>query len=301
MVAWRRTAFSEMVADQASGLRRLARAKPVRVVAVSSGKGGVGKTNVSANLSIALANRGNKVMLLDADLGLANVDVLLGLQAGLNLSHVMDGECSLEDVIVPGPANVQIIPAASGVKRMAHLTPGEHAGLVNAFGELGVDLDVLIIDTAAGIHDSVLRFNQAAQEVIVVVCDEPASVTDAYALIKVLHREHGVGRFHILANMARSFQEGRDLYGKLAKVSDRFLDVTLDFLGVIPFDEYVRKAVQKQSAVVDAYPRSRAALAFRKLAQSTEKWPVPDRARGHLEFFVERLIQASYGEAEAQP
>ncbi len=300
-MAWQRTVLSEVVADQAMGLRRIARAKPVRAIAVSSGKGGVGKTNVSANLAIALANTGKQVMLLDADLGLANVDVLLGLSPGPNLSHVIEGKCSLEEVILSGPGNVKIIPAASGVKRMAHLSPSEHAGLINAFSELGLDLDVLIVDTAAGIHDSVLRFSQAAQEVIVVVCDEPASVTDAYALVKVLNQEHGIHRFHILTNMARSFQEGRDLYRTLARVSDRFLDVTLGFLGVIPFDEYVRKAVQRQSAVVTAYPRSRAALAFRKLAQNTDKWPVPDRARGHLEFFVERLIQASYMEAEAYP
>ena len=292
---------SNAAVDQATGLRGISRRKPVRVVAVTSGKGAVGKTNVSVNLSIALANAGKEVMLLDADLGLANVDVLLGLGTGPNLSHVIDGACSLEDVIVNGPGDVRIVPAASGVQRMTGLSPQEHAGLINAFSELGFDLDVLVVDTAAGIHEAVLRFNHAAQEVIVVVCDEPASVTDAYALIKLLNRDFGVQRFHILANMARSFQEGRDLFRKLAVVSDRFLNVTLDLLGVIPFDECVRKAIQKQHAVVDAYPRSKAAIAFKKLAQITDKWPVPDRARGHLEFFVERLIQATHLEAEATP
>lgn len=299
MAAWQPTVSSDVVMDQAAGLRRMARPKPVRVVAVTSGKGGVGKTNVSVNLSVALATTGREVMLLDADLGLANVDVLLGLNSGPNLSHVIDGQCSLEEVIVLGPASIKVVPAASGIKRMTSLSAQQHAGLINAFNELSSNLDVLVVDTAAGIQDSVTRFVQAAQEVIVVVCDEPASVTDAYALMKVLHREHGLERFHILSNMARSFQEGRDVYRKLAKVSDRFLNVTLDFLGVIPHDELLRKAVQKQQAVIDAYPRSKAAVAFKKLAQNTDKWPVPDRARGHLEFFVERLIQASHLEAEA--
>ena len=292
---------SDPFTDQASGLRRMRRAKPVQVVAVTSGKGGVGKTNVSVNLAIALAQTGKQVMLMDADLGLANVDVLLGLQPGPNLSHVIDGRCSLEEVLLEGPENVKIIPSSSGVQRMAALSAKEHAGIIHAFSELGMDLDVLVIDTAAGISDSVVQFSLAAQEVIVVVCDEPASITDAYALIKLLHREHGQERFQILVNMARTAQEGRDLFAKLVRVSDRFLDVTLSFLGAVPFDEYLRKAVQKQTAVVTAYPRSKAAMAFKKLAQHTDKWPVPDRARGHLEFFVERLIQAGYREAEAYP
>jgi flagellar biosynthesis protein FlhG len=156
-------------------------------------------------------------------------------------------------------------------------------------------LDVLLIDTAAGISDSVVTFSRAAQEVLVVVCDEPASITDAYALIKVLSREHGLQRFRVLVNQANSVQEGRELFGKLLKVSDRFLDVTLEFVGTVPYDEYLRKAIQKQRAVVDAYPRSRAALAFKKLAQSADKWPMATRPGGHLEFFIERLVQ---GEGE---
>ncbi len=292
---------SERLLDQASGLRRIRQARPVQVIAVTSGKGGVGKTSVSVNLSVALAQAGKQVMLMDADLGLANVDVMLGLQAGPNLSHVIDGHCSLEEVILAGPDNLRVIPASSGVQRMAALSAREHAGLINAFSELGTDLDMLVIDTAAGISDSVVQFSLAAQEVVVVVCDEPASITDAYALIKLLHREHGQERFRILVNMARTAQEGRELFGKLVRVSDRFLSVSLSFLGVIPFDEYLRKAVQKQTAVVNAYPRSKAAMAFKKLAQHTDKWPIPDRARGHLEFFVERLIQAGYREAETHP
>jgi len=275
--------------------------RPVRVVAVASGKGGVGKTNVSVNLAVALSAIGKEVMIMDADLGLANIDVLLGLRPTHNLSHVMSGERTLEEVILPGPGGIKIVPASSGVKDMSNLNEAECAGLIRAFSELSHDIDVLLIDSAAGISDSVVSFSRAAQEVIIVVCDEPASITDAYALIKLLNREHGIRRFRILANMAHSIQEGRELFSKISKVTDRYLDVTLDYLGHVPYDEYLRKAVQKQQPVVTAYPRSKAAAAFKNLAKKADNWPMPDSAGGHLEFFVERLIQATHNNAVASP
>ncbi len=285
--------MSEVDFDQAAGLRRIARPRPVRVIAVTSGKGGVGKTNVSVNLAVSMAQDGKEVLLLDADMGLANVDVMLGLHPAYNLSHVISGDRSLEEVICPGPNGLRVVPASSGIQKMAELNAAEHAGVIRAFSELGQDLDALIIDTAAGISESVISYTRAAQEVVVVVCDEPASITDAYALIKLLNREYGLNRFRILANMVMSVQEGRTLYQKLSAVTDRYLDVAMDFMGAIPHDEYLKKAVQKQRAVVDAYPRSKAAMAFKKLAQKTEHWPLPSSAGGHLEFFVERLILAS--------
>ena len=282
--------MAEARIDQAEGMRQMSNPHPVRVITVASGKGGVGKTNVSANLAMALTGMDKKVMLMDADLGLGNVDVMLGVHPVYNLSHVINGERTLEEVIVEGPAGINIVPASSGVKNMSELTPEEHAGLVRAFSELNNQVDVLLIDTAAGISDSVVTFSRAAQEVLVVVCDEPASITDAYALIKVLNKEHGIFRFRVLVNMVHSVQQGRELFGKLLKVTDRFLDVALDFVGAIPYDDYLRKAIQRQRAVVDAYPRSRSSLAFKKLAQATEKWPTATSANGHLEFFVERLV-----------
>ncbi len=301
LVGWRPMYMSNARVDQAAGLRRITEPRPVRVIAVSSGKGGVGKTNVSVNLGVAMAEEGQRVMLLDADLGLANVDVMLGLHPEFDLSHVIQGSRTLEEVIVTGPSGLQIVPASSGTKAMAELGPMEHAGVIRAFSELSHDLDVLIIDTAAGIADSVVSFSRAAQEVIVVVCDEPASITDAYALIKLLSREYGIQRFRVLANMAQSAQEGRELFAKISRVTERYLDVTLDFIGMIPFDDYLRKAVKRQRAVVEAYPRSRAAMAFKTLAQKADKWPIPTGAAGHLEFFVERLIQSSAHMLEVQP
>lgn len=287
--------ISDKPVDQAAGLRRMAQPKPVQVIAITSGKGGVGKTNVSVNLAMAIASTHKSVMLMDADLGLANVDLMLGLKPVYNLSHVMRGERTLEEVIVEGPGGVKIIPASSGVSLMAGLSAAEHAGVIRAFSEISCDLDVLLVDTAAGISDSVTSFACAAQEVVVVVCDEPASLTDAYALMKVLNLEHGVQRFHILPNMTHSVQEGRELYAKLVKVSERFLNATLSFMGAIPYDDYLRKAVKKQRPVVDAYPRSRSAMVFKNLAVLADKWPRPVAAAGNLEFFVERLIHANYG------
>lgn len=280
-----------LMANQAAGLKRVSNPGAVRVIAVASGKGGVGKTNVSVNLALAMVAEGKKVMLMDADLGLANVDIMLGLRPEYNLSHVINGERTLEEVIVDGPAGLRIVPASSGTKSMVELTPIQHAGMVQAFSEVGHDLDVLIVDTAAGIADSVVSFARAAQEVIVVVCDEPTSITDAYALIKVLNRDYGIQRFRVLSNMVHSMQEGRELFNKMLRVTDRFLDVTLDFMGAVPYDDYLRKAVQKQKAVIEAYPRSKSAMAFKGLAKKTDNWPMPRSAGGHLEFFVERLIQ----------
>lgn len=271
----------------------MAKPKPVRVFAVASGKGGVGKTNVSVNLATAFAQLGKKVMIMDADLGLANVDVMLGLQPKLNLSHVIKGECGLEEILLDAPGGIQVIPASSGVQNMAELSPAEHAGLIRAFSELNIDLDILIVDTAAGISDSVVSFSKASQELIMVVCDEPASITDAYALIKLLNRDHGMRRFRVLANMAHSEKEGRELFAKLVKVTERFLDdVVLDFMGSIPYDEYLRKAVKMQRPVVDAFPSSKIATAFKDVARRADKWPMPTAADGYLEFFVERLVQS---------
>jgi len=262
----------------------------IRVLAVTSGKGGVGKSNVSINLGLALRARGHRVMLLDADLGLANIDVLLGLRPERNLAHVMDGECELEDILLDAPGGLMVVPAASGIKRMAEMTASENAGLVHAFSELAGLTDVLIIDTAAGISDSAVSFCTAAQEIIVVVCNEPASLTDAYAMIKVLNQDYGQRRFRVLVNMAHAEEETRQLFLRLVDVCRRFLDVSLELSGAIPFDPHVRKAVQRQKPVYLAYPDSPSAQAFKELAGQADNWPVPDGASGGLEFFVERLI-----------
>ena len=263
---------------------------PVRVIAVASGKGGVGKTSVSVNLAMSLQNAGQRTLLLDTDLGLANCDVMLGLSPRFTLADVFAGRCELADTLLEGPNGLLVVPAASGKRHMTELTPAQHVGLVHAFSQLDMPIDVMIIDNAAGISDSVLTFCQAAQDVIVVVCDEPASVTDAYALIKVLSRERGVTRVQVLANQVGHPSEGRQLYDKLERVTAKFLDVTMNYLGAIPRDEWLRRAIQRQEAVVDAFPAAPASMAFREIAKRAEKWQTPNGPRGHVEFFMERLI-----------
>jgi flagellar biosynthesis protein FlhG len=277
--------------DQASGLRKMQETQQIKVIAVSGGKGGVGKTNVSLNTAISLAKLGKRVLVLDADLGLANVDVMLGLRVERNLSHVLSGECELDDIIVQGPAGINIIPATSGTQSMVDLTPAEHAGLISAFSNMQTKFDILIVDTAAGISNMVLSFCRASQDVLLVVCDEPTSITDCYALMKLLNREHGLFKFKVVANMVRSPKEGQNLFSKLSKVTDRFLDVTLELAAVVPYDENIRKSVRKQQAIVEAYPDSPASIGFQALAKNIISWPIPKEASGHLEFFIEQLLE----------
>lgn len=270
----------------------MTRLSPVQVVAITGGKGGVGKSNVAVNTAVSMAQQGRRVLVFDGDLGLANIDILLGLTAKHTIADVLDGQCSLHDVMVEGPAGIKIIPASSGTAKLANMGAVEHAGIVHAFSEVGDDFDTLIIDTAAGISHNVTSFVQAAQEVIMVVCDEPTSVTDAYALIKLLNRDARLDRFHVLANMVRTPNEGRNLYNKLVSVTERFLDVSLQYIGSVPQDEAVRRSVQRQKPVVQAYPDSKAAEAYRIIAERMMKLPIPSGPRGHMEFFVERLVSA---------
>lgn len=268
-------------------------AQPVQVIAVTGGKGGVGKTSVAVNLATALAATDRRVMLLDGDLGLANADVFLGLSPRYTLAHVLSGERSLDEILVQAPQGFTVVPAASGAADLAQMGATEHLGLVRAFSALARRVDVLIVDTAAGLSHGVLQFSQAAQHVLVVLCDEPASLTDAYALVKVLSRNHGVSRFRVLANQVRTPGSGAGLFERFERVTARFLDVMLEYAGEIPDDDYVRRSIREQRPVVDAYPASLAARAFKKLAARADKWPVPAGPRGNIEFFVERLVQRS--------
>jgi len=266
--------------------------KPAKVIAVCSGKGGVGKTNVAANIAVALGKAGRNTCLLDADLSLANVDVLLGLQPRFNLSHVVRGEADLEATMLEGPGGIRIVPASSGNFVMTDLPSAAQAGIVQAFGDLQDQPDILVVDTAAGIAPEVARFVQAAQHAVVVICDEPASLTDAYALIKVFSKHYGISRFSVLTNQSRKQHDGRKLFRKLVKVADNFLDVVLRHIGDVPHDAYLVKAVQEQRAVVDAYPNSKCGLAFQEVARAIDALPTARSSNGGIEFFFERLLAA---------
>ncbi|XOV88309.1 MAG: MinD/ParA family protein [Pseudomonadota bacterium] len=261
----------------------------VVTIAVCSGKGGVGKTNVSVNLASALGSQGKRVLLMDADLGLGNVDLLLGLRSNQTLLDVVEGNATLMDIVIDGPPGVKIVPAPSGSGRMASLSSLDHASLVRAFGELPLDPEFLIVDVAAGVGADVIAFCSAVQHVVVVACDEPASLADAYGLIKVANRA-GVKRVYLLANMMRSEKQAYGLYQKLLTATDRFLSVSVVYLGMIPQDESLRRAVQHQWAVVHRYPASKSARAFHEVASRLQSLAPPVAAHGRLEFFMEKMF-----------
>ncbi len=239
----------------------------VRVITVGSGKGGVGKSNVVVNLAMAFDRLGKRVMILDADLGLANIDVLLGIAPKYNISHVLEGKRQLGEVLVKGPGNIRIMPASSGVQELTRLTDDQKIFFLEMMDELEADIDILIVDTSAGISDTVLYFNLAAQERVVVITPEPTSLTDAYALIKVLFTRHGERHFKILSNSVEDERAGKLLFAKISKVADHFLDgISLDYLGFIPHDPNVSRSVIQQKPILEAFPGSPASKAFMVLA-----------------------------------
>ena len=264
--------------------------RAVQVIAVTGGKGGTGKTTVAVNLATALARAGRSVLLLDGDLGLASVDVLLGLAPTSTLEQVISGSVKLEEIIQRTVDGVSVIPAASGVVRMARLRPAEFAAIVRSFAALPGNYDTLIVDTAPGLNESVLAFCQAAQQQLLVLRNEPASLTDAYALIKVLSRERNLKTFQVLVNMTRTASEAQALFKRLQRVTDRYLEVAVEYAGEIPDDGDVAKSIRLQRTVLDAYPGCPASRAYQRLAQGVQKWPPPTQASGRLEFFFERLV-----------
>jgi len=272
---------------------------PVQVIAVTGGKGGTGKTNIAVNLAAALAHKGRQTLLLDADLGMANVDVLLGLTSECTLTDVLNGSCQLKDIIITLNDNLQVIPAASGIKQLADLRQQECAGLVRAFSDLKHPIDYLIVDTATGVSESVASFCRAASEILVVVCNEPASIKDSVAQIRLFSAEYGANRFRILANRVESAYEAQHLFRHVITQFNDNHTPQISYAGYIPNDEQLRKAVMNHQLLVDACPRSRAAMAFKNLARRIMDWPQPTYAGGHIQFFVERLIGQENSELEA--
>jgi len=272
---------------------------PARVLAIASGKGGVGKSCIATNLSVSLAKNGHRTALLDADTGLSNADIMLGLTPDYNLSHVLAGKCSLTDIVVNGQDGLLVIPAASGMQEMANLDIQQQASIIRGLSALDNQVDYLIIDMPAGISMSTVNFARAAQEIVVVVCDEPASLADARAFIRLLASKYNVFRFQIISNMVSSVENGISLFKCLCEMTEHQFDITLCHLGSIPYDTHLKRAVQQQQTVVTRYPNAVSSRQLLGICNAIESWNHPSQPRGCLEFFVERLIQFNCIDAES--
>jgi len=296
-------ASGEPIADQADTLRNLKTssrpdkmtATPTWVISVTSGKGGVGKTAVVANLAVTMARKGKKVLILDADLGLANVDVVFGITPQYNLNHFFAGEQSLDKILVDGPAGIKILPAGSGVQKFTNLDTEQKMRLMNDLDSMHDDFDIVFIDTEAGISENVTYFNVAAQDILVVTTPEPTAITDAYALMKLLSSQYDEKRFHLIVNSVRNNDEALDVFRKLTVVSGRYLDISINFLGGIPFDRGMHESIRRQKVMVELYPESKTSAAFEALSDSLVTGRRHNAPKGSMQFFWKNLMSFNSG------
>lgn len=285
--------MADIVHDQAEGLRRLLAGDFVRIVTVTGGKAGVGKTSLVVNLAAALARRGRKVMVLDEQQGQDGVVGRLGLTPRFDLMDVANREKTLEEVMLSGPEGVFIVPAGRAMQALPSLDAAGQSWLIRAFGNLADPPDVLLVDAASGIAGHVLPPSLAAQELIVAVSPQSISITDSYALIKVLRLGFARQRFHILVNRVQDGEEALRIFNNLAEAAGRFLDVSLEFMGCVPEDVSLRQANRLGRPAVDVFPQSPSAAAIRGLAETVERWPSPNGDHARLDGFMQRLIQSS--------
>ncbi|MDD5167388.1 MAG: MinD/ParA family protein [Syntrophales bacterium] len=287
--------------DQASALREMKKGnvvpvrigrgpqRDVRVIAITSGKGGVGKTNIAANLGYVLATMKKKTMVLDADMGLANLDLILGLTPKFNLCHVLRGEKTLKETIVEGPGGMMILPASSGIQELAEMSSSQKMHLLDEMSTLENTMDFILIDTGAGIASNVMYFNAAAREIIVIVTPEPTSMTDAYALMKILYQKHSRKRFRLIVNMAQNVTEAKAVYQRLSVAMGHFLSLGIEYLGFIPRDDRLQDAVRIQKPIAAAWPTSPASKNIRDIARLLCNEEPDHEGLGGVRFFWESI------------
>lgn len=293
--------------DQAKGLRQMARTTAVerqksrgrnkkypRVIAVTSGKGGVGKTNIVGNLAVALTRMGKRVVIIDADVGLANIDIVFNLRPKYSIRHLVAGEKSLDQVMVQTDHGIGILPGGSGFSDLTRFSEGEKLTLLTEFETLADKADIIFLDTGAGISSNVLYFNAASDECLVVATTEPTSITDAYALMKVMSQQYGTRRFKLVVNMVEKEADAKRVYASLSNALDKFLkNVVLEYLGCIPFDPALQKAVRQRSILLDSSSNTPAGTAMTSIARNLAQGGGMDGPGGNLTFFMNRVFEAA--------
>lgn len=295
------TNISRMAGDQAKTLRDLnshrhgamvqKTEQPTSVYSVTSGKGGVGKTAVVANLAYVLASMGKRVLILDADLGLANIDVVFGISPLFNLNHFFSGDQDLQQIMVEGPLGIKILPAGSGIQNFTNLDSRQKLRLLDGLDAMQNHFDFVLIDTEAGISENVTYFNTAAQEIVIVTTPEPTAITDAYALMKLLSTQYHEKSFNLVVNQITNEDDALDVYRKLTMVANRYLDISIDYLGSIPDDRQMVDSIRKQKVISELYPQSKITQAFRQLAGRICSEPTQTSPKGNLQFFWKKLLQ----------
>jgi len=270
------------------------RQKFPRVIAVTSGKGGVGKTNIVGNLAVSLSRMGKRVVIIDADVGLANVDIIFNLRPEYNIRHVISSEKTLNQVLVESDHGIKILPGGSGFADLTQLNEGEKLNLLSEFETLSDQADIIFVDTGAGISSNVLYFNCACDECIVIATREPTSITDAYAMMKVMFQEYGTKYFKLIVNMVDSVSQAKKVYGALSSALDKYLkNVVLEYAGHIPFDRQLQLAVQKRGLVMDMASDSLSAKAINEIAAGLGNTPVRTNSDGNLTFFMNKVFQSA--------
>lgn len=255
------------------------------VISVTSGKGGVGKTNITANLAYLLSKMRKKTLILDADCGLANIDLILGLTPQYNLYNVLKGEKTLKETIINGPGGIKILPSSSGVQEMSSLSIEQKLVLQGELNNLHSRPDFMLIDTSAGINENVMYFNMISGKIIVVVTPEPTSMTDAYALIKLLHQRHAKKRFSLLVNQVKSQEEAKEVFLRMAQATNHFLNLAIEHLGYVSYDENLIKAVKHQKLLAELYPDSPAIKCLQSVAEKICQMEQDQEDNGIMTFF----------------